>query len=225
MQSYAVIDDIYQRAISARAFIAYARPFDAVDATTGTIRLKAHGFSPLDIIGFEVTSGGVLPSQLAAFVPFYPLPVSSDLFRVSLSPNGAPIASFNVAGSAWAISLDPIRRLNDNLVDTAAIIDEHLTAHDPPIERDALGNYPSVLVGVNARMAARRALNTLQVENAEYRVAIDQLFALQAMDDQMLAAWLKGKPMQPRPIDGNLTADNAAFAVSSTPIDWSTGVL
>ena len=122
-QSYATLDDIYNLGFSARAFIAHARPFDGVDPTTATIRLKAHGYDPRDIITFEVSGGGQLPSQLSAFTPFYPIPLSSDLFRVSTSAGGIPIASFNVAGTAWGVCLDPIRRLNMILVDEAAFID------------------------------------------------------------------------------------------------------
>jgi len=225
---YAVIDDIYELGLAARAFIAYARPFEAVDITTGTIRLKAHGYDPSDIITFEVSSGGQLPSQLSAFAPFYPYVVTSDLFKVCSSPGGSPIAPFDVVGSAWAIAIDPIRRLNKHLADTSAIIDEHLTAHEVPIDPDENGHYPPVLVGVNARMAARRAVNSLQVENAQYRVAIERLNAFEEFDNEMLKDWKAGKPVQPRPKPDaqNARLDNLAIARSRRPlIGWRRGTL
>lgn len=225
---YAVIDDIYELGLPARAFIAYARPFEAVDIATATIRLKAHGYDPSDIITFEVNAGGELPAELSAFAPFYPKPISSDLFRVATSPDGPPIASFSAVGSAWAISLDPIRRLQKLLADTAAIIDEHLTAHEAPIDPDEQGRYPMVLVGVNARMAARRAVNSLQIENAQYRVAVDRLMEAEKLDLEMLEDWKKGKPIQPRPKpdEQNAKLDNLAFGrARRPPIPWSPGVL
>ncbi len=63
------------------------------------------------------------------------------------------------------------------------------------------GSYPHVVIGIVARMAARSAVTSLQIENAAYRVATDRLFAMQAADDQMLTDWKAGKPIQPLAID------------------------
>jgi hypothetical protein len=225
---YAVIDNIYALGLAARAFIAYAKPFEGVDPTTGTIRIKAHGYDPRDIITFEVSGGGTLPWPLSDFTPFHPLPLSSDLFQVASAVNGPPVAPFDSIGSAWAVCLDVIRRLNSHLADAAAIIDDNLTAHEVPIDPDENGQYPPVLVGMNARMAARAAVNTLQVENAQYKAAIDRLFATEKRDEEMLERWLKGKPIQPRPKPDplNTKLDNLAFGrARRPPIPWNPGSL
>lgn len=220
--SYATRRDVYLLGLSAQAFVARSRPFDAVDATTATVRLRAHGLDTGDVVTFEATAGGALPTGLSAFAVYYAVPVSSDLFRVSLTSGGAAIASWASAGSGWAIAIDYGPRLDAHLADASATIDEHLTAHDPPL----LAPYPAVVVGMCARMAARAAVTSLQIENAAYRVAVDRLFAREAQDLEILAAWKAGKPIQPRPTDKSDEADNAAHAASSRPvIGWTTGML
>jgi hypothetical protein len=224
---YATRDDVYLLGLSAQAFIALARPFDAVDLNTATVSLKAHGFSVDDLITFEVSDGGELPTDIAVATLYYPIPVSFDLFRVATSFGGTPVSGWVSEGSGWGIVLDPGRRLDKHLLDAAARIDEHLTAHDPPIQRDPnTGLYPTVLVGLNARMAARAAAISLQFENAEFRVATERLFALEERDEKMLADWKAGKPLQPRPTDLNTIADNSARAASGRdPIPWNPGVI
>jgi len=224
---YATRDDVFQLALSAQAFVTFARQFDAADTTTATIRLKAHGLSLDDIITFECSDGGQLPTGISAFQSYYPLPVSFDLFRLSLTPHGLPIMSWASIGSGWAVAVDPLHRLDRNLVERAAFIDEHLTAETPPILVDPItGKYPEVLIGLNARLAARQTCNSLDVDNVTYKVFLDRLFASVTDDNEMLKAWKGGKPINPRPTDATLAVDNGARASSSREaIDWSPGVL
>jgi hypothetical protein len=225
--AYCTRQDVYLLGLSTQAFVSRPRPFDAVDATTATVRLKAHGLSSLDIITFEVTAGGALPTGISAFAPYYPYVVTSDLLRISTTAGGSPIASWVTAGSGWGIAIDPGRRLDANIVATAAEIDEHLTAHEPPIQVDPVtGLYPQILVAVNARMAARATVPSLQIENAAYRVQADRLIAMEAFDRQVLADWKKGKPVHPNPTDLTSVADNSAHALASrAPLNWTQGYL
>jgi hypothetical protein len=88
------------------------------------------------------------------------------------------------------------------------------------------GKYPAVLVGITARIAARRAIASLEVENPQFRVAIDRLLASEAADQIILLDWKNGKPIQPRPVDETTTADNSARARSDrTAMSWGTGML
>lgn len=225
-EPYATIDDVFTLALSAPAFVVYGRPFDAVDIQTGTIRLKAHGYSSEDLLTFEALEGGELPPEISGFKTYFARPVSADLFQIA-SDTEDPIPYFLAPGSGWLVTFDPIRRLQKNLIERAAFMDEHLTAHDPPIERDQFtGEYPPVLVGINARLAARQTINSLQFDNAAFRTAVDRLFDSEKFDGVLLADWKAGKPIQPRPPDGNATADNSARAVNSGPADnWENHLL
>ncbi len=222
--SYATLDEIYALGLSASAFVVRARPFDDVDAATATVRLKAHGFSALDTVVFEVTDGGVLPTGVSAFVAYTAIPVTADLFNVSL--NGTPITSWVSGGSGWAIAVDPVRRILMHAAQSTAEIDEALTADQPPLLVDPItGKYPQQIIGLCARMAARAAVNSLDMENAAYRTAIDRLFAREATDNAQLAIWRSGKPLNPRPLDQNAIPDNGAIASSDTPTNWRSGTL
>lgn len=226
--AYSTLDDVFLLGLSAQAFVVLARPFDAVDAASATIRLKAHGLSALDVITFEVTEGGALPTGISAFTAYYPIPVSADLFRVALTPNGTPIASWADGGEGWTLQVDTTRRILAHNEECAAEIDEHLTAHQPPIQPDPLtGKYPQVLVGLNARMTARAAIISLAIENDAYRVPRDRLMDREETDLKMLAAWEAGKPIQPRPTDETpAVAENSARASAGVPVDWrNCGVL
>lgn len=220
--AYATHDDVYA-ALSAQAFVVRARPVDTsrdVDIETGTVRLEAHGFSSLDVITVEVVSGGKLPRELSAFVAYNPVVVTSDLFRFSLS--GTPISRFDIAGSGWRVKLDTVRRLGWHLDDATARIDEKLTANTPPL----VAPYPRVVIGICARMAARSCLTSLQVENAQYQAAIDRLFAQEREDGAMLAAWLAGKPINPRATDQTPEPDNGPRArYGSVAAAWETRVM
>jgi hypothetical protein len=224
--AYCLKSDVYAW-LSAQAFIARGRPFEGVDAATATIRLAGHGLDATDIITFTVTSGGTLPTGISAFTPYRPVVVSSDLFRVAPVSTGVTIASWVAAGSGWAVSVDPARRLDAHIAAAAAEIDENLTAEEPPILVDPVtGLYPAQLVALNARMAARAAVTSLQVENPAYRVAVDRLMAKEASDRKMLDAWLAGKPIQPRATDQTVAADNGAIAASARDaVEWTTGTL
>jgi len=223
---YCTDDEIFTLGLSARAFVMRGRPFDAIDAGTGVVRLKAHGLTEADLITLEVTGGGALPTGLSAFTTYHPLPVSFDLLQLATTEGGSPL-TFASGGSGWTIVTDPLRRLRLHAEQVSAEIDEHLTAHAPPIQVDPVtGAYPPVLVGVAARMTARAAVNSLQIENAAYKTAIDRLLAQEEFDRILLADWKRGKPLLPRPIDLTpSTADNGAIARSAVPsVDWQ-GVL
>lgn len=202
--AYCTPDEVFALGLPAAAFVTRARPVQPsdVDGPTGRIRLRAHGLADSDVVTFEVTAGGALPTGVSAFTPYTPTVVSFDLFHIGLT--------FASVGSGWAIAVDPLRRITLLAEDVSAQIDEVLTAHAVPLLPGATG-YPPVVVGVAARMTARAAVNSLQVENAAYRVAIDRLFAAEEFDRLMLTNWIKGKPVQPAPLDQTTgTADNGA---------------
>jgi hypothetical protein len=225
MPAYCTTDEIFTLGLSAQAFVSRPRVPDAVSAASATIRIKAHGLTVDDVITFEAVSGGQLPTGISGFTPYYPIPLSADLLHVATTPSGTPIASWASAGAGWGVCVDPLRRLAAHAVEVSAEIDEHLTAHDPPILVDPVtGKYPQVLVGLSARMAARAAVTSLQIENAQYRVAVDRLMAREAQDLEILAAWKAGKPIQPRPTDEDDLANNAARAgYGRRPAGWDRG--
>jgi hypothetical protein len=212
--AYCTPDDVFQLALSAQAFKTLARPLDGIDGPSGTIRLKAHGFAASDSITFEVTSGGALPTGLSAFVAYSPIPVSSDLFRVTGFP------SYVSGGSGGGVAIDPTRRLAAHILEASSEIDQHLTANAPPL----VAPFPQVIIGLTARMAARAAILSLSVENAAYRVAVDRLFERQAKDQEMLAQFRDGWPINPRPVDQTVIPENGARASATRgPIGWTNG--
>jgi hypothetical protein len=206
---YATKYQLFSLALAAPAFVAYARLIDEADPVTGTIRLKAHGFAPDDIISFEVADGGFLPSEFSRFLTYHPAPISADLFQVTRLLDGVTIDSFVNVGSGWSVALDPYARLEMHLKEASSRIDEHLTAHDPPIRVDPVtGEYPFVLVGLTCRMAARSAIPSLFSENSQYRESVEMLKRLEESDEELLKAWKAGKPIQPRPTDETPEPEN-----------------
>lgn len=232
---YATLDDVYQLGLGAQAFASRPRPVQSgvdggtLDITTGVIRLEAHGLDAADLVSLRVSGGGALPTgapSLSAFTVYSPDVVSFDLFRLRNPAGGAPITSYTTAGSGWSVAVDPRRRLERHLADTAAQIDDKLTAHAPPIEVDpSTGGYPPIVVGLNARLAALAAATSLQFDNAVSREAVDRLQAQVERDWQNLATYLAGRPINPRPTDQTDIADNGARATASAPVVWEIGYL
>jgi hypothetical protein len=296
--AYATIQEMFRLALAAPAFVAYARPFDAVDAATATIRIKGHGLTTGDTVTFEGSPGGQLPTGITEFITYPVTVISADLFRVntpmtalyvplSFSVNAtaekvyvavpvslgtvtvrldgfevdtltpvtvtsggiqyqlvettnnltgasidfaivtsvAPVA-WTDAGEGWGIAIDPAARLQAILEERTGFINEHLIAHGGKIDPDPItGLYPSVLVGLCARMAARQAIASLEVENPQYAKPIDVLMSSKEADERMLADWKKGKPISPYPTDDTPDiVENAARASSlRDEMPWSTG--
>lgn len=205
-------DDVFTLALAAPAFVTRARPVQPadVDGPTGRIRLRAHGLSDDDVVTFEVTPGGSLPTGVSAFQPYAPTVLSFDLFHVGLT--------FASVGSGWGVVTDPLRRIVRIADEVSSQIAQHLTAHGVPIP-GAPSGYPPVLVGLAARMTARAAIASLQVENPAYRVAVDRLLAQEEFDRLMLENFRKGWPLSPDPTDATDEADNGARTVAVPTID------
>jgi hypothetical protein len=221
-EAYASRDDVFNLALSAKAFVARATPFDAIDTATGVLRLKAHGLSDDDLVTIEVTSGGALPTGITAFTAYPVQNVAFDYIRLRNPSTLAPITSYVSGGSGWAVAVDLMRRLDMHRRASAARINECLTAHAPPLAEP----YPVQVVEINARLAARRMLTTLQFDNAQYRLSADELRATAEQDEETLRRWLSGKPVHPRPDDETTVADNGARASAGrAPINWTTGTL
>lgn len=226
---YCTRDDVFLLGLSAQAFVVRARPVNAatdVDASTGVVRLKAHGLAATDLITLEVTTGGTLLTGITAFQTYGVDPVSFDLFRI-LDSNGDPIASYASVGAGWAVAVDPLRRLDRHILDGAGVINDKMVAYSPPFELDPdTGLYPPVIVGTNARLAAINAATTLQFENAAFRVAVDRAEAMLERDWVNLETYLRGRPIYPAPVDQTSTPDNGPRAFRSrAPVAWGTGQL
>lgn len=222
--AYCTRDDVFNLALSARAFIVRAVPFEHIDASTGIIRLSASAFASSDFVTIEKTTGGTMPTGILETVkyPVAPITDSIDLFRLCDPNTLVPIASYVTGGDGWAIKLDVLRRLDLHIVAAAARIDENLTGHTPPL----LPPIPMQVVEINARMAARRMITTLQFENPQFRASSEQLIATAEQDEDQLRVWLAGKPINPRPVDEDNIADNGARAgTRRAPVGWSTGCM
>lgn len=222
--AYCTRDDVFNLGLTAQAFVTRPRPVTAadVDITTGVVRLEAHGLTGEDTVTVRVTGGGTLPPELSAFTAYTVAPVSFDLLR--LVDNGTPITAFTATGGGWSVSVDPGRRLDQHIADAATIIDDKLTAHAPPVILTP--GLESILRGLNARLAAMAAVNSLAFENASYRVPVDRLEAMLARDWDNLKTYLDGRPLNPRPEDQTDIPDNSARAAATRPpVAWQSGTL
>lgn len=219
---YCSDDDVFTLGLDARAFEVRARKFDDVDAASGTIRLKAHGLTAEDVVVFEVTTGGTLPTGESAYVPRYPLIVSFDLLQLAATPSGTAL-TWADGGEGWLLAVDPLRRIQAHAEAVTATIDQKLVAHATPIQVDPItGKYPMVLRALAARMTARAAVTSLQAENPRYKSAVDRLLAQEEFDNAMLDGFEKnGIPIRPAPTDTTPgVADNGARGAT---VDYSNG--
>lgn len=237
--------DVYDLGLTAQAFVVRPWPLDPkagdyLDAATGTFSKVGHGLAADDLVRLVlIASGGALPGGASALTVFSPLPLDAWRFRLATSPGGSA-ATFTDAGqsstngaSSWGIQVDPERRLRRIILSVSADLDQDLTAHATPIERDPLsGSYPEKLVGIAARITARRAVTGLQFENAAFKAAAERLFAEEKRDDEQRAAWRLGQPLYPVPkdqtegqADNGARAANRLYAACSVPMRWVTGRL
>lgn len=238
--AYARLRDVYDLGLTARAFVVQPRSLDpragdALDYATGTFSLIGHDLADDDLVRLVLkASGGSLPGGANATTIYHPLPLDYWRFRLSLTEGGAAV-TFASSGSSsadgvssWGIQVDPERRLERILLSCSADIDQDLTAHGTPLAVDPdTGEYPAKVVGIVARMAARRALAGLQFENPQFRSATERLLAEEKRDDEQRAAWRLGQPIYPNPTDATGVSDNtmrsanrATSSLPATPAPW-----
>lgn len=215
-----------------RGFVARPRPIEDtstdVDITTGTILLVASAFETDDRIRFSTVLGGSLPPELAALGLQYvnPIPLGFDTFKVANPSTGLPIAPFTSAGTGWAVTIDPLIRLDRLIAQVSGEIGQDLTGDKPPLLPDPVtGLYHPTVVGLTAREVGRRAVNSLMFDNAAYRVATDRLFATADRDAELRETLRKGWPLNPRALDQDTIPNDAARAYGGTPVPWLSGSL
>lgn len=241
--AYAEVGDIYDLGLTAQAFVVLPRPFDprkgdSLDFATGTFSLSGHGLVADDLAWLVlIASGGSIPTGGSTTVTYHPLPLNYRQFRLSLTVGGSAV-TFADAGTptggttAWGIQTDPERRLARRILQASAEIDQDLTAHETPLQRDiTTGKYPEKVIGIVARMVAREATAGLIFENPAYKVAKERVFAQEARDDKQREDWRNGQPIYPNPRDQNDVPDNAVLATNSVvrgevcSMPWLTGVM
>ena len=232
--AYAALSDLYALGLAASAFRTVPRPLFAdptnptpVNGPKGTIILPAHGWSTNDLVRPVAPTGGALPGELSAFQYYAVLPIGFDMLQLAAAAGGTPITFLiSGVGNGWGLVVDPENRLQQHLNETAAEIDECLTAEDPPITPYPNGTYPQVLVGMNARMAARLAISSLSSDNPAVRAAKDRLDAKEKQDLETLHDWKMGRPINVRPPDQSSVNENGAVAGrTSYPAGWTRMVL
>ncbi len=170
----------------------------------------------------------IAPSSISGLVYLAVLVDGSDVFRLVEPVLGGPVAPLFSTGflsgrSTFVARVDQERKLRRHLRDAAGRINQKLTAHSAPILVDPItGEYPPVIVGINARMAGRSHATSLEFENPAYRKSADRLFALEKSDDAQLEDYKAGIPIAPQPVDQTSVADNAARASSSgSLVPWT----
>lgn len=242
---YATPRDVYDLGLTAAAFVVRPRALDpragdAFDHASGIFRLVAHNLAADDLVQLVlVATGGSLPGGASSTAVYSPLPLDFWRFQLAASPGGSAL-TFSSAGtssrdgaSAWGVQVDPERRIERLILSVSGDIDQDLTAHATPLEVDPnTGKYHEKVVGIVARVVARRACAGLQFENAQFKAAAERLFAEEKRDDEQRAAWRLGQPLYPEPVDQTdgspdnaLRARNRLSGGCSAPLHWQTGRL
>lgn len=233
--AYASPADVYRESgMGAAAFVSRPRPVDpragdAFDPTTGTFSIIGHGYEADDIVRLVlVASGGALPGG-ATSTPVYALPLDFFRFRVSATANGAPL-TFSDAGSGWGVQVNPEPRLLRLARSVSSLIDECSIAHVTPFGIDPVtGRYPEIIVGVAARMVARRYLPTMMSENPAFRATFEALSTSAAFDGDtappaqpgsLLGDWKAGKPIDGMPLAQMGRPRDAARGRCRAPAGW-----
>lgn len=251
--AYATPRDVFDLGLSAQSFVVRPRPLDPragdfLDFATGTFWMLGHGLSPDDIVWMIlIASGGALPGGASALVPYSPIVVDFRRFRLALTAGGAAVTFTNTGASAtngataWGIQVDPVRRLEANILAEAADIDQCLTAHSTPLVVDPVtGKFPQKVVDMNARGAARRSIAGMLFDNAATKIPTERLDATKKDDDAQKEMWRLGQPIYPTPKDQtDGVPDNGArangrdgtgslccpAAFGSMPVRWFRGTL
>lgn len=186
--AYATADDITTRGgLPSAALVPAVRAVEAVDLTTGRLTVSGHGLTSADSLRFVASGSPVsgtpppaLPGGLAASTVYWALPVTGteDIFRVSLSENGAPITSFSSAQVGnLGIVVSQARRIQAVLDSQSDWVDQFLTANKTPF-----ATVPDVVCFIVAVLSAAQLVLVYGLQQTPYGIAI-QANAQMVRDD------------------------------------------
>jgi hypothetical protein len=172
---------------------------DSFTAASGAAVLSEHGLVNGDAITLRTPtgSGGALPAPLVAGTVYYTLYQTDSFFKVSATPNGAPI-TLTTDGVAVIVTKDlPFAQLGEFY---SRFADGFLPAHVVPLQAP----YPITVVGIVAQLVARR----IQLLSGTTSESMD---ALEASAAKQLKRWADGLPVRDAATPPNKPANLATF--------------
>lgn len=223
--AYATRSNVYALGLPPAAFVRAPRTVEAVDASTDTFTIRGHGLdagravtfalqgSPTPVLG---VTGSALPAGLSASTVYYALPLSGDLFQVSLTSGGAAVAITDAGTGIFGVAVDFSADLDAQLESTAGDIDIACAAHGTPFPPDAGGAYPPWLVGLNARLAAADSLIVFGLQNPIYEASMRRILDRVETDRKDMEWWKKGAP-----IPGMSSRDATPTVAEAGAVGWS----
>lgn len=230
MAAYVTLTDVYDLGFGPGAFVTRPRALDpdagdALDFSTGTFRMIAHDYRADDLLHMVLIGAGAVPTNATANTPYHPIPLDFFRFRLAATSGGSALTFADAGTGAWALQIDPERRLPRLCESMSRELDQDLTAQSTPLLPDpTTGRYHPKVVAIVSRMVARRGTAGLIFENAQFRIAKERVDAEEKRDDDQRASWRAGEPINPLPIDQTDYADNAAMAgTDRAPTAWRTG--
>lgn len=223
--AYATRSNVYALGLPPASFVRAPRTVEAVDASTDTFTIRGHGLdsgraltfalqgSPTPVLGVTASA---LPAGLSASVVYYALPLSGDLFQVSLTDGGAAVAITDVGTGIFGVAVDFAADLDAQLESTAGDIDIACAAHGTPFTADSSGAYPPWLVALNARLAAADSLVVFGLQNPLYDAAAKRILDRVEKDRTDMDWWKKGAP-----IPGMSARDATPTVAEAGAVGWS----
>lgn len=130
--AYGTRKGLYRSGLRADALVSLPRAVAAVDVASSTFTLRGHGLSDGDKLHFEAKGPSVLPAGLSGAVPYLAVPVSGDLFKVTLT-NGTAVTITDAGTGLISVVLDLDVAIDDSLRAFSRHIDQHLPANDVPL--------------------------------------------------------------------------------------------
>jgi hypothetical protein len=225
-RAYADERHVYELGFDARAFVSSARSLAAVDVGASTFTLPGHGLRTDDAVTFSVegdpidgTPDPALPAPLSLSLAYYAIVVSGSLFKVAATAGGAAVTLTDAGAGTFGIVVDLVPRLRRRCLYWSAVLDQHLTAHDTPLEVDPeTGEYPELASGLVARFAARDMIPAIGAQNPLYADAVKRTLDAEGFDKAMLIDLKAGKPLAGVIIDQTpAIATGGAVAVRLKP--------
>lgn len=174
-------------------------------AGTDVITCDGHGFETGDLVNVRVAQNGTMPVPLSSSVTYYAIRMTNAAFKVSLTPNGAPI---DITGDGDQVIVTREPDYDTTIEFYSRWADTFMPAHAVPF--GVTEPVPALVRGLVADLAAKRILNA----DGKSSNAVNE-FELAAM--AQLTRFAAGLPVRGSPAP--LATNRAVTSTLSTGTD------
>jgi hypothetical protein len=169
VSAYATRADLYHFGLPRGLLASPGRLCDSGSASLNRLTLDQHGFEDGDAVTVRAEAGGSLPAPLVEGTTYYVKRVNDVAVQLAATSGGAAI-DLTTDGDRIVLCPSSDAMVDAILEQNSRLLDSYLPAHAVPLDSP----YPTVAVGIVAKLSAADALSVMGQASAQILASADQ---------------------------------------------------